>query len=194
MKLFATIYDKTMLWAKHRYAAFWLSFVSFIESIFFPIPTDVMLAPMAMSKPKLATRYAIYATVASVLGGAVGYAIGYFAFDWVKDILVSWGQQANFEKAMSWFETWGILVVFLAGFSPIPFKVFTICAGVMQMAFLPFMLTAAVSRFARFYLVAKLFAVFGEKYEAKIRRSIELIGWATIVLAVVAYLTYNLLK
>lgn len=194
MKLFATIYDKTMLWAKHRYATFWLSFVSFIESIFFPIPTDVMLAPMAMSKPQFATRYAIYATVASVLGGAVGYAIGYFAFDWVKDILVNWGQQANFEKAMTWFETWGILVVFLAGFSPIPFKVFTICAGVMKMAFLPFMLTAAISRFARFYLVAKLFAVFGEKYEAKIRRSIELIGWATIVLAVVAYIIYNLLK
>lgn len=194
MKLFSTIYDKTMLWAKHRHAEYWLGFVSFIESIFFPIPTDVMLAPMAMSKPKMATRYAINAAITSVLGGIVGYLLGYFAFDWVKDIIVSWGQQANFDKSMSWFETWGILVVFLAGFSPIPFKVFTICAGVMQMAFFPFVLTAAISRFARFYLVAKLFAWGGEKYEAKIRRSIELIGWATVALAIVAYIIYNLLK
>lgn len=192
MKLFATIYDKALLWAKHRYAVYWLGFVSFIESIFFPVPTDVMLAPMAMSKPQLATRYALWAAITSVLGGIIGYGIGYFAFDWVKDILVSWGQQANFDKAMSWFETWGFWVVFLAGFSPIPFKVFTICAGVMQMAFLPFVFAAAVSRFARFYLVAKLFAVFGEKYEAQIRRSIEVIGWAVVAIVAVAYVIYLL--
>lgn len=194
MKLFGAIYDKTMLWSKHRHATFWLSFVSFIESIFFPIPADVMLAPMAMSKPQMAIRYAIYTTVASVLGGMIGYAIGYFAFDWVKDIINAWGQQANFDKAIHWFETWGILVVFLAGFSPIPFKVFTICAGVMQMAFLPFVLTAAISRFARFYLVAKLFAWGGVKYAEKIRRSIELIGWTTVAFAILAYIVYNLLK
>lgn len=194
MKLFGTIYDKTMLWSKHRYATFWLSFVSFIESIFFPIPADVMLAPMAMSKPQMANRYAMYTTVASVLGGMIGYAIGYFAFDWVKELIAAWGQQSNFDKAILWFETWGILVVFIAGFSPIPFKVFTICAGVMQMAFLPFVLTAAISRFARFYLVARLFAWGGEKYAEKIRRSIELIGWATVVLAIFAYFVYNVLK
>lgn len=194
MQLFATIYDKVLLWAKHRYAVYWLGFVSFIESIFFPIPTDVMLAPMAMAKSHLATRYAIWAAITSVLGGIIGYLIGYFAFDWVKEILQNWGQQANFDKAVQWFETWGILVVFIAGFSPIPFKVFTICAGVMQMAFFPFVLAATISRFARFYLVAKLFAVFGEKYEAQIRRSIELIGWAVVILAAIAYLIYHLLK
>lgn len=194
MKLFATIYDKTMVWSKHRFAAAWLSFVSFIEAIFFPIPPDVMLIPMSMSKPHMATRYAIYTTIASVLGGIVGYAIGFYAFDWVKDIIASWGMQSNFDKAMTWFETWGVAIVFLAGFSPIPYKVFTICAGVLQMAFWPFVLTAAVSRFARFYLVAKLSAWGGEKYEHKIRRSIEAIGWGTVVLAIVAYLLYTLFK
>lgn len=194
MKLFGTIYDKTMEWSKHRFAAFWLSFVSFIEAIFFPIPPDVMLIPMSMSKPQNATKYAIYTTIASVLGGIIGYFIGLYAFDWVKGIIVSWGMQANFDKAQSWFETWGVAVVFLAGFSPIPFKVFTICAGVMQMAFFPFAVTAAISRFARFILVAKLSAWGGEKYADKIRRSIELIGWGTIALAVVAYLAYELLK
>lgn len=194
MKLFGTIYDKTMIWSKHRYATFWLSFVSFIEAIFFPIPPDVMLAPMSMSKPQYATRYAIYTTIASVLGGVIGYFIGLYAFDWVKDLITDWGMQASFDKAMNWFENWGVFIVFLAGFSPIPFKVFTICAGVMQMAFFPFVITAAVSRFARFILVAKLFAWGGEKYADKIRRSIEIIGWATVVLAAVAYAVYNLLK
>lgn len=194
MKLFETIYDKTMAWSKHKFAAGWLAFVSFIEAIFFPIPPDVMLIPMSMSKPHNATRYAIYTTVASVLGGMIGYAIGYFAFDWVKEIIYNWGMQANFDKAMSWFETWGVAVVFLAGFSPIPYKIFTICAGVMQMAFFPFVITAAISRFARFIIVAKLSAWGGEKYADKIRRSIELIGWGTIALAVIAYAIYMLLK
>lgn len=194
MKLFGTIYDKTLEWSKHRLAAFWLSFVSFIEAIFFPIPPDVMLIPMSMSKPQNATKYAIYTTIASVLGGIIGYFIGLFAFDWVQGIIADWGMQANFDKAKSWFETWGVAVVFLAGFSPIPYKAFTICAGVMQMAFFPFVITAAISRFARFILVAKLSAWGGEKYAEKIRRSIELIGWGTIALAVVAYLAYELFK
>lgn len=194
MKLFGTIYDKTMEWAKHRYATFWLSVVSFIEAIFFPIPPDVMLIPMSMSKPHNATRYAIYTTLASIAGGVIGYLIGLYAFDWVKGIIESWGMQANFNKAQRWFETWGVMVVFLAGFSPIPFKVFTICAGVMQMAFFPFAITATISRFARFILVAKLSAWGGEKYAEKIRRSIELIGWGTVALAVVAYTIYQFMK
>ncbi|WP_426879589.1 YqaA family protein [Glaesserella parasuis] len=194
MKLFGTIYDKTMEWSKHRFAAGWLSFVSFIEATFFPIPPDVMLIPMSMSKPQMATRYAIYTTLASVLGGIIGYFIGLYAFDWVKGIITDWGMQASFDQAMDWFETWGVAIVFLAGFSPIPFKVFTICAGVLQMSFLPFILTAAISRFARFILVAKLSAWGGKKYADKIRRSIELIGWGTVSIAVAAYVIYTLLK
>lgn len=194
MNLFGSIYDKIIDWSKHKYAAYWLSFVSFIEAIFFPIPPDVMLIPMSMSKPHQATKYAIYATVASVLGGIIGYGIGYFAFDWVKDLIGNWGMQASFDQAMAWFKEWGVWIVFLAGFSPIPYKVFTICAGVMQMAFLPFVITAAISRFARFFLVAKLSAWGGEKYADKIRRSIELIGWGTVAVAVAAYIIYQLLK
>ncbi|MDP8161798.1 YqaA family protein [Pasteurella skyensis] len=194
MKLFGTIYDKVMEWSSHRLAWLWLSFISFIEAIFFPIPPDVMLIPMSMSKPKLATRYAIYTTIASVLGGAIGYSIGYFAFDWVKDIIITWGYQTKFEQTITWFEQWGVFVVFLAGFSPIPYKIFTICAGVMQMLFLPFVLTAAISRFLRFLLVAKLSAWGGEKYANKIRKSIEIIGWSVVLLAVIAYFLYQFFK
>ncbi len=194
MKLFGTIYDKVMQWSSHRIAWLWLSFVSFIEAIFFPIPPDVMLIPMSMSKPALAMRYAIYTTIASVLGGMIGYGIGFYAFDWVKDIIVNWGYQAQFDRTMDWFEQWGIFVVFLAGFSPIPYKIFTICAGVMQMVFLPFVLTAMISRFLRFFLVAKLSAWGGKKYEHKIRKSIEIIGWTVVLLAVIAYFLYTFLK
>lgn len=182
------MYDKTMAWSKHRFAAFWLSFVSFIEAIFFPIPPDVMLIPMSMAKPKNAIRFALYTTIASVLGGMIGYAVGYFATDWVQGVVQQWGYGAHWAKAVGWFEQWGVLVVFVAGFSPIPYKVFTICAGVMQMAFLPFVLTALISRAARFLLVAKLAAWGGEKFATKLRKSIEIIGWSVVVLAVIAYL------
>ncbi|OOF46139.1 YqaA family protein [Rodentibacter trehalosifermentans] len=187
MNIFGAMYDKTMAWSKHRFATFWLSFVSFIEAIFFPIPPDVMLIPMSMSKPKSAVKFALYTAIASALGGIVGYAIGYFATDWVQGVVQQWGYGEHFATAMKWFEQWGVLVVFVAGFSPIPYKVFTICAGVMQMAFLPFLLTAFISRAARFLLVAKLAAWGGEKFAGKLRQSIEIIGWAVVLLAVVAY-------
>lgn len=194
MKLFGTIYDKVMDWSSHRLAALWLAIVSFCEAIFFPIPPDVMLIPMSMNKPSLATRYAIYTTIASVLGGIIGYFIGLYAFDWVKDVLITLGYQSQFDKMVNWFEQWGILVVFLAGFSPIPYKIFTICAGVMQMSFFPFVLTATLSRFLRFFLVAKLSAWGGEKYTDKIRKSIEIIGWAVVLLVIIAYSLYQVLK
>lgn len=188
MKIFGAMYDKTMEWSKHRFATFWLSFVSFIEAIFFPIPPDVMLIPMSMSNPQQATKLAFYTAIASMLGGVVGYGIGYYFFDLVQEYIVSWGYQASWEKSISWFKEWGVLVVFVAGFSPIPYKVFTIAAGVMQMAFVPFVITAFISRFARFFLVAKLAAWGGERFAAKLRKSIELIGWSVVVLAVIVYL------
>lgn len=187
MKIFGAMYDKTMEWSKHRFAAFGLSFVSFIEAIFFPIPPDVMLIPMSMSTPKSAVKFALYTAIASVVGGVIGYTIGYYVTDWVQSIVQQWGYGAHWEKAVSWFEEWGVLVVFVAGFSPIPYKVFTICGGVMQMAFFPFVATAFISRLARFLLVAKLAAWGGEKFAAKLRKSIEVIGWSVVVLAVIAY-------
>lgn len=188
MKIFGTMYDKVMSWSTHRYATAWLMFVSFIESIFFPIPTDIMLIPMAMNHPKQALKLGIYTAIASAVGGMIGYALGYYAFDSVQEYIVKWGYQGHLETAMSWFKQWGILVVFIAGFSPIPYKVFTICAGVMQMAFLPFVITSVISRAARFILVAKLAAWGGQKFAHKLRQSIEIIGWAVVVLAVIIYL------
>ncbi|MDU8923393.1 YqaA family protein [Pasteurellaceae bacterium LIM206] len=188
MNIFGAMYDKVMAWSKHRFAAYWLCFVSFIEAIFFPIPPDVMLIPMSMSNPKQALKLAFYTALASVVGGMIGYSIGYYAFDIVQEYIIKWGYQQHWDTAISWFRQWGILVVFVAGFSPIPYKIFTIAAGVMQMEFLPFVVTAFVSRAARFILVAKLAAWGGEHFADKLRRSIEIIGWSVVALAVIAYL------
>lgn len=187
MKLFGSLYDKLMQWSVHRWATFWLIFVSFIEAIFFPLPVDVMLIPMAMSKPQKAIRYGLYAGLASTLGGMIGYLIGYYAFDLIKDYINQWGYQHAWDLSVSWFKQWGILVAFVAGFAPIPYKIFAICAGALKMAFFPFILTSWLSRTLRFLLVAKLSAWGGQRFQTQIRHSIEIIGWGVIVLAILAY-------
>lgn len=189
MKLFTRMYDAALRWSRHRLAPRYLAGLSFAESSFFPIPPDVMLMPMSLSKPDKAMRYALITTIASVFGGMLGYAIGYFALDWVAPLIEEGGRWAHaYEKAKSWFDDWGVWAVFIAGFSPIPYKVFTITAGALTMAFLPFVLASAVGRGSRFFLVAALMAWGGEKMESRIRLYVEWIGWAVVALGVTAYL------
>ena len=189
MKLFQYFYDQALTWAKHKNAPTFLGGMSFAESVFFPIPPDVMLAPMSLARPNAAWRYALITSIASVIGGICGYWLGWFAFDtWLQPWIASMGYDGKMQTAMGWFEAYGIWVVFLAGFSPIPYKIFTISAGVLQMAFLPFILASVVGRSARFYLVAGLMRWGGAKMEAKLREYIDIIGWSVVALAVVLYL------
>ena len=189
MKIFQPLYDLALQWAKHRHASKYLVGLSFAESVFFPIPPDVMLAPMSLSQPNKAWTFALITTLASIIGGIAGYFLGYFAFDaWLAPLIESYGYTEKLNTAMGWFEQYGIWVIFIAGFSPIPYKIFTISAGVLQMAFLPFLLASAVGRGARFYMVAGLMRFGGAKMEAKLRQYIEVLGWAVVALAVIAYL------
>lgn len=189
MKIFTPLYKKAMLWSKHKYAPFYLYLMAFAESIFWPIPVDVMLAPMALSKPNLAWRFAFGATLFSVLGGLVGYFLGHFLYDpVVLPFIEMMGYQGKMLTAQSWFVEWGVLVIFIVSFTPIPFKVFTITAGVMSMAFIPFLLTAFVGRGLRFFLVSGLMVLGGKKMEEKLSRYIDVLGWAVIVAAVILYL------
>lgn len=188
MKIFQPCYDMALRWARHRHASRYLGGLSFAESMFFPIPPDVMLAPMSLSQPTRAWYFALLTTLASVLGGIAGYLLGYFAFDaWIHPMIESAGYAHKLDTAMTWFEEYGVWVVFLAGFSPIPYKVFTISAGVLQMAFVPFVIASAVGRGARFFLVAGLMKWGGSAMEDKLRQYIEVLGWLTIGLAVLAY-------
>lgn len=189
MKLFQPCYDLALRWAKHPWASRYLAGLSFAESVIFPVPPDVMLAPMSLSRPDKAWHFAMLTTLASILGGIAGYFLGYLAFEnWLQPFIDSAGYTHKLETAMGWFEQYGVWVVFIAGFSPIPYKIFTISAGFLQMAFLPFLIASAVGRGARFYLVAGLMRWGGARMEQELRKYVEVIGWAVIMLAIVAYL------
>lgn len=188
MKIFLPLYERVIKWAAHAKAKWYLAAVSFAESSFFPIPPDVMLAPMVLAQRSQAWRLAMITTLASVAGGMLGYAIGYFGLDMVMPLLQEHGYADKFERAKSWFDEWGIWVVFLAGFTPVPYKVFTIAAGSLSMALLPFVLASLIGRGARFFLVAGLIKTGGPHIEAVLKRYVDLIGWVLILVIVLAYL------
>ncbi|WP_349431540.1 YqaA family protein [Methylomarinum sp. Ch1-1] len=189
--MFQKLYDKALHWSRHRHASKYLAALSFAESSFFPIPPDVMLAPMSLSQPKKAWRLALLTTVASVLGGMLGYAIGYFMFDSIAPWLQQSRYWEKYQLAEAWFQQWGVWAVFVAGFSPIPYKVFTIAAGALQMLFPPFVLASMVGRGGRFFLVALLIAAGGEKLESGLRRYMDRLGWAVVAIVVIGALIYK---
>lgn len=188
MTLFSRLYARVMQWTAHRHAPYYLFGLSFAEASFFPLPPDIMLAPMALGKPAMAWRYALLTTLASVLGGLLGYLIGHFAFELVEPLLHRAGYWERYLEVRQWFAVWGFWAVFLAGFSPIPYKLFTITAGVVSMAFAPFMLASAIGRGARFFLVAGLMRWGGERMDDMLRRYIDHIGWILLIVAVMLYL------
>ncbi len=189
--MFSTLYTKVMKWSAHEHAPRYLGGLSFAESSFFPIPPDVMLAPMSLARPKHAWRFALITTLASVLGGMLGFLIGYFAFDLIEPALQNSHYWDGYLKAKAWFAQWGFWAIFLAGFSPIPYKVFTITAGVINMAFLPFVLASLIGRGARFFLVAGLMVWGGERMERTLRTYIDRIGWVLVVLVILGYVILN---
>jgi len=184
MKLFSNIYKKVIELAKHKHAEYYLGGLSFAESSFFPIPPDVMLMPMSLAQPTRWFRYALVTTIASVLGGIAGYLLGAWAFEWLDSIITTGGYEDKFDQAKHLFNTWGVLAVLAAGFSPIPYKLFTITAGLLSMAFLPFVIASAVGRGARFFLVAGLVAKAGPKMEPTILKYIEWLGWLVVGLVI----------
>ncbi|MEE9493552.1 MAG: YqaA family protein [Gammaproteobacteria bacterium] len=186
MKIFGPLYDKVIAWAKHRNAPYYLAGLSFAESSFFPIPPDVMLMPMALARPERAWSFALLTTLMSVIGGIAGYFIGHFALDLIQPLISEGGHWAEKYQTVSvWFEKWGFWAILVAGFSPIPYKIFTISAGALSMAFAPFVLASFIGRGGRFFLVAGLLRWGGEKMERGMRKNIDLIGWLFVVLVVV---------
>ena len=184
MKLFAPLYNRVMRWVAHPHAPRYLAALSFAESSFFPIPPDVMLAPMAAAAPSSGIRLAWITTIASVIGGIFGYLLGFLAMDMISPWLQMTDYWPKFVQAQQWFDEWGVWVVFVAGFSPIPYKLFTISAGALSLAILPFIVASFIGRGARFFLVAILLAWLGPKVEPTIRKYIEAIGWGFVVLLV----------
>ncbi len=124
--MFSRLYDRVLAWSGHPRAAWYLGGLSFAESSFFPVPPDLLLMPMVLARPQHAMRYAAITTISSVLGGLAGYVIGFYAFEWAAPLLHSFGYWEGYQEVREWFATWGFAAVLIAGFSPIPYKLFTI--------------------------------------------------------------------
>jgi membrane protein YqaA with SNARE-associated domain len=170
------LYDWTLAKCEHRFAERWLAFISFVESSFFPIPPDVLLAPMCLARPERSFRYALICTVASVIGALLGYAIGLFLFETVGQWILSlYGLEEKFDNFANSFNEHGWLIVLLAGFTPLPFKVITIAAGATAMPIYVLIFASIIARSARFFLVAALLWKFGKPMKAMIDRNFNLL-------------------
>jgi membrane protein YqaA with SNARE-associated domain len=182
VRIFEPLYDRVMGWSRHRHAPRYLAALSFAESSFFPVPPDVMLAPMAAARPRDGLRLAALTTLFSVLGGVLGYVIGMLAFELVSPAIIDAGHGDSLELAQEWFAVWGVWVVLIAGFSPIPYKLFTITAGALAMPLLPFVIASVIGRGARFFAVGLLMAWLGPHADRHLRPYMERLGWLSVFL------------
>ncbi|MEM8684143.1 MAG: YqaA family protein [Pseudomonadota bacterium] len=190
MRLFRPLYERVLGWSRHPHAARYLAGLSFAESSFFPIPPDVMLAPMCFANRQRAWRFALITTVFSVLGGVAGYAIGYLTFEAIEPWLRDSDYWGAYETSRLWFDKYGVWAVFIAGFSPVPYKIFTIAAGVVVLNPVGFILASIVGRGARFFLVAGFIVLGGAELEKQVTKYVEWLGWLAVglVAALVGYL------
>ena len=179
MRFLHLLYDWTMQLANNPRAIWLLGFVSFIEAIFFPIPPDVLLIPMILANIKRAWLYAFVTTITSVMGGLVGYAIGYLAYEQIAEpLLLSLGKQAAMNLFSISINENGFLIVLTAGISPIPFKVVSVMSGFTQMPVFVFLLSALLGRATRFFVVATLLKYYGEAIKSFIE---TYLGWLFLV-------------
>lgn len=192
--LLGRLYDRVLAWSGHPRAPSILCGLSFAESSFFPIPPDVMLAPMCLARPLKAWWFASLCTLSSVAGGMLGYLIGRLAFHWIEPWLMASSQADVFLSAVDAFERYGAVYILLAGFTPIPYKVFTIGAGVVGMPVIPFIGGSLVGRGGRFFLVAGLIRMMGERGADRLRLWIDLIGWIVLALTGILFVLWYFLR
>jgi membrane protein YqaA with SNARE-associated domain len=179
------LYDWTIALAAKPHAETALFWVAFIESSFFPLPPDLILVPMALARRDRAWRYAMICTVASVIGGLLGYAIGYFLFESVgRPILEFYKVMGQYHHLKSLFDEWGVWIIVAKGMTPIPYKLVTITSGALHFAILPFILASVVSRSIRFFLVAALIWKFGEPVRTFIEKRLEVVTTVFLVFLV----------
>ncbi len=189
MRLFRSMYMRTLVWARHPHAERFLGGLSFIEAFAFPIPPELMLAPMCISEPKKGWRYATISLVFSLLGSLVGYALGYFAFAALQPLLLKLGWTDAIDLIVvqlrgdvvlhPWTMFW---LLVLAGFTPVPLKLFTWASGIVGVPLGAFVAGMLVGRGKRVYLLAILLRWMGPRAEDFLHRWIEWIGWLLLAL------------
>ncbi len=184
--MFKSLYHWTLSLSQHPRAAWALAAIAFAESSFFPIPPDVILIPMSLARPKRAFFYAGVCTIASVLGGILGYFIGSVLFDTLGQWLINlYGYGARIESIRIFYDTWGWAFILVKGLTPIPFKLVTIVSGLLGYSFPLFVLLSIVTRGARFFILAGLLHSFGDQIKALLEKhfAIFMIGIVVIIVA-----------
>jgi len=170
------LYSRTLAVAAHRHAMAAMALISFAESSFLPLPPDILLVPMTLAQPRRAWLIAAVCTIASVTGGYVGYAIGYFLFDAIGlPMLEFYHMMDKYEAFKAAFAEWGAWIIVIKGLTPIPFKLVTIASGAAQFDLVTFTLASLVSRSLRFFLLAALLWRFGEPIRDFIERRLMLV-------------------
>jgi membrane protein YqaA with SNARE-associated domain len=196
MRLFKSLYECALRWAVHPRAEYFLAGLSFVEAFIFPVAPEIMLAPMTLARPKLWARYAAISLSCSLLGSFIGYALGHFAFQVARPVIEDLGWMPKLNEIVaqlhdqSPWKTFGLLVV--AGFIPIPLKIFTWASGVVGVPIPAFVAGMLVGRGKRVFAVCGAIRIGGERAERALHRWIEWIGWGLVVLivALIAYFKY----
>ena len=179
------IYDYTLNLASKNNALSWLFAISFIESSFFPIPPDIMIIPMVLATPKHAYKIAGVATIASVLGGYLGYGIGAFGYELIaKPLLEFYGYMEQFGKFENYYHEYGAWIVFGAGITPFPYKIITIASGVVHLDLIVFTIASVIARGMRFYLIAWLLKRYGEPMKIFIEKNLNLLSIIFLLLLI----------
>ena len=182
MRPFHTLYNKILDWSSSRFAIFWLSLISFLESSILPYPIqDLLLASMSLKNRPRAYYFATICTVSSVLGAIAGYFIGVYAINFIMPMLDKLNYLPELYSAEQLFNNYGVLIILIAGFSPIPYKLFTISAGMMSMPLLPFVAFSIIARGARYFLISLLVRKFGKKTDAWLNKYIDRLGYLLII-------------
>ena len=190
---FRRIYDRCLLWVQSPSGVWALFLIAVAESSFFPIPPDVFLMVMCMAVPQKSFRYAAVCSVGSVLGGMLGYGLGLSFMDTVGVKILEWyGLQGKYEVVQNLYRQYDALAVGAAGFTPLPYKLFTITAGAFKINFLTFVLVSAVSRSARFFLVAAFIYKFGAPVRHFIDRYFNLLTIIFFILLIGGFLVVKL--
>ncbi|TDR39433.1 membrane protein YqaA with SNARE-associated domain [Tahibacter aquaticus] len=189
MKLFKPLYEKALQWAAHPQAERLLAGLSFVEAIIFPVMPEVMLAPMTLARPSRWARYATISMVFSVIGAVVGYVLGHYAFDLLRPLLDYLGWLPRIDALVlelrttvansAWTAFW---LLVLAGFMPVPLKIFTWASGIVGVPMLAFVASMIIGRGKRVYLLAGVIRLGGPRAEAVLHKYIEWVGWAALLL------------
>lgn len=186
--MLSRLYGWVLRWAKTPYGTWALFILAFSESSFFPIPPDVLLIALSVVLPKKSLRYALVCSVGSILGGCFGYLVGWQFMATLGDPIIRfYGLIDKYEYIRQLYSLYDAWVVGIAGFTPIPYKVFTITAGAFRINFMVFLFASAVSRSARFFMVGGLIYLFGPKIESFIERYFNALAVAFVILLILGF-------